>query len=133
MDSIANMLTIIRNAQAANHESVLIPFSNLKKNIATILEEEKFVDKIETIKIKKIKYIKIFLKYTDNNDNSRSPAIREIKKISKSGQRAYTPYEKIRPYKSGYGIKIISTSKGLLTDKKARKQKIGGEVICSVF
>lgn len=130
MDSIANMLTIIRNAQIVKHDSVIVPFSNLKNNIAIILEKEKFINKAEVIKIKKGKYIKIFLKY-DNGD--QNPAISEIKKISKPGQRVYASYKEIKPHKNGYGIKIISTPKGLLTDKEVRRQKIGGEIICSVF
>ena len=129
MDLVANMLTTIRNAQAVKHESVLVPFSKFKNNIALIFKKEKYIKEFKTIKVKNRKYIKIFLDY--NKDGSS--AVTELKKISKPGQRVYLSYKEIRPYKNGYGIKIISTSKGLLTDKEARKQKIGGEVICAIF
>ncbi len=129
MDPVANMLTIIRNAQAVKHESIIVPFSNFKENLALILKKEKYVESVSVLKIKKRKYVKIFLKY--NNDGTS--VITELKKNSTPGQRLYLSYKEIMPYKNNYGIKIISTSKGLLTDKDARKQKIGGEVICSVF
>jgi len=127
-DPIADMLNRIRNAQAVNHPTVDIPFSNLKYEIAKILEKEGFVESVEkkSKKIKKI--IEITLKY-----QNKTPAILELKRISRSGQRIYKTFKEIRPVKRGYGITIISTSKGLMTDKKARKQKLGGEVICEIW
>ncbi len=128
MDPIADMLTSIRNAQAVLKETVKIPFSKLKFEIAKILEKNAFVEKVEKKGrgIKRI--IEIKLKYED-----KKPVISGLKRISKPGQRIYLRAKKIKPVRSGYGISIISTSKGLLTDKEVRKQNIGGEVICEVW
>ena len=128
MDVIGDMLTNIKNAQAVNKETVDIPFSNLKYEIAKILEKKGFVEKVEK-KGKKLKRtIEITLKYDD-----KTPAISGLKRISKPGQRIYQSAKKIRKVRGGYGIAIVSTSKGLMTDKEARKQKLGGEVICEVW
>lgn len=135
MDPIADMLTIIRNGLAVKKDKVLVPFSKIKFEIAKILEKEKFIEKVEKVK-RKIKrgkskpkpFLEIYLKYEDGQ-----PAISGIEKISKPGQRIYLPYKKIKPVKGGYGIAIISTSKGLMTDKEARKKKVGGEIICEVW
>lgn len=128
MDPISDMLTSIRNALAVKHLTVKIPFSKLKYEMAQILEKEGFVKKVERKGKRAKKIIEITLKY--END---SPAISGLKRISKPGQRIYLPYKKIKKVKGGYGIAIISTSKGLMTDKEARKQKLGGEVICEVW
>lgn len=128
MDPISDMLTSIRNALAVKHLTVKIPFSKLKYEMAQILEKEGFVEKVERKGKRAKKIIEITLKY--END---SPAISGLKRISKPGQRIYLPYKKIKKVKGGYGIAIISTSKGLMTDKEARKQKLGGEVICEVW
>jgi len=127
-DPVSDMLTIIRNAQAVHRSTVDIPFSKLKYEIAKTLEKEKFITGVEKKgrKIKKI--IEITLKYID-----KIPAISGLKKISKPGQRIYLPARKIKRVKGGYGIAIISTSKGLMIDKEARKEKLGGEVICEVW
>jgi len=128
MDPIADMLTSIRNAQAVLKETVKIPFSKLKFEIAKILEKNAFVGKAEK-KGKGIKrIIEIKLKYED-----KTPVISGLKRISKPGQRIYLRAKEIKPVRSGYGISIISTSKGLLTDKEVRKQNIGGEVICEIW
>lgn len=139
MDPISRMLTSIRNAQAVLKPTVAIPFSNLKYEIAKILERERFVEKAEK-KGKKIKKtIEITLKYLPRNENSllrgqdQIPAISGLKRISKLGQRIYINHKAIKPVKGGYGIAIISTSKGLLTNKEARKQKLGGELICEIW
>lgn len=133
MDSISNMLTSIRNAQAVLHPTVTVPFSNLKYEIVKILEKQGFVERIEKKRKKTEKLIEITLKY--NNDNQqKEPAISGIKRVSKPGQRIYLPAQKIRKVKGGYGLAIISTSKaGLVTDKEARKQKLGGEIICEIW
>ena len=141
MDPISDMLTTIRNALALKYPMVEIPFSNLKYEIAKILEREGFIEKAEK-KGKKLKrFIEITLKYlpsqilpgkTWEGKNNR-PAISGLKRISKPGQRIYSNRRKIKRVKGGYGIAIISTSKGLMTDKEARKQKIGGEIICEVW
>jgi small subunit ribosomal protein S8 len=127
MDPIADMLTSIQNAQRAKKESLRVSFSKLKFEIAKILEREGFVDKVEERGRYK-KSILIHLKYDEGR-----PAISGVKRISKPGQRIYKGYSEIKRAKGGYGIAIISTSKGLMTDKEAKKQKVGGEVICEVW
>jgi len=128
MDPITDMLNRIRNAQAVLKETVDISFSNLKYEIAKILEKEKFINKAEKKGKKTKKIIEITLKY-----HEKIPAISGLKRISKPGQRIYKPVKQIKKVKGGYGIAIISTSKGLMTDKEARKQKLGGEVLCEVW
>ncbi len=128
-DPITDMLNRIRNAQAVHHQTVDIPFSNLKYEIAKILEKEGFVEKVEKKGRRVKKIIEISLKYDEN----KLPFISGLKRISKPGQRIYLPAEKIKRVKSGYGIAIISTSKGLMTDKEARKNKLGGEIICEIW
>jgi len=126
VDPIADMLNRIRNAQMAGKPEVSIPFSNLKFNIAEIMEKNKFIDKAE--KKGRKRSIDIILKY-----DNKMPAISSLKKVSKPGQRIYLSFKEIKPVRDGYGIAIISTSKGLITDKEARKQKLGGEVLCEVW
>jgi small subunit ribosomal protein S8 len=128
MDPISDMLTIIRNALIVRHPTVCVPFSNLKYTISKILEREGFIEKVEIKRKRSKRFIEITLKYSDN-----MPAISGLKRISKPGQRIYSNWRKIKRVKGGYGIAIISTSKGLMTDKEARKQKIGGEMICEVW
>lgn len=127
-DPIADMLTRIRNAQAVLRPIVSIPFSNFKYRIAKILEREKFIEKVEKRSKGKTKEIKVFLKY----DNGIS-GILDLKKISKPGQRIYLSAREIRSVRGGYGIAIISTQKGLMTDKEARRQRLGGEVIAEIW
>ena len=127
-DPIADMLTRIRNAQAVRKPEVLIPFSKLKFELAKILKREGFIEDIEEVKGDVQSNIKIGLKYMDEE-----PFIQGLKRTSKPGQRIYKKRNEIRPIKQGLGIVIISTSKGLLTDKQARKEKLGGEVLCEVW
>jgi small subunit ribosomal protein S8 len=129
MDNIANMLTIIRNAQAVGKETAVIPHSKLKLEIAKVLEKEKFVKSAEAKGKKGNKTIEIGLAYGKDGD----PAIKSIKRVSRSSQRIYMPLKKIRPVQYGKGILIISTPKGLLTGKEAKKEKVGGEVICEIW
>ena len=128
MDPIADMLTSIRNAQAVLKETVKIPFSKLKFELAKVLEKSGFVKKVEKKGRGIKKFIEIKLRYED-----KVPVISGIKKISKPGQRIYSGAKELKAVRSGYGISIISTSKGLMTNKEARKQNIGGEVICQVW
>ncbi len=129
MDPIADMLTSIRNAQAAKKDAVDVPFSNIKYEIAEILEKHGFIEKVEKEGRKVKRVIKIFLKY----EKDKSPKISGLKRISKPGQRIYKNFKSLKPVMSGYGVAVISTPKGLMTDKEARKQKLGGEVICEVW
>ena len=128
IDPIVDMFNRIKNAQAVLKPTVSIPFSNLKYEIAKILEKEKYIKKIEKKRRKTKKIIEISLKY-----NKNIPAIVELRRVSKSGQRIYLPVQKIKKVKGGFGIAIISTSKGLMTNKEARKNNLGGEVICEVW
>ena len=128
-DPIADMLNRIRNAQAVLKETVDIPISNLRYEVAKILEKGGFVSGVEKKGKKAKKVIEITLKY-----NEKIPVISGLKRISKPGQRIYKRAKELKPVKGGYGIAIISTSKGgLMTDKEARKQKLGGEVICEIW
>jgi small subunit ribosomal protein S8 len=128
MDPISDMLISIKNAISVKHPVVSIPFSNFKYEIAKILERESFVEKAEKKGRGVKKFIEVTLKY-----EKKQPAISGLKRISKPGQRIYFPFKKIKKVKGGYGIAIISTSKGLMTNKDARKQKMGGEVICEIW
>ncbi len=128
MDPIADMLTIIRNGLATKKESVKVPFSNLKLKIAEILEREGWIEKAEK-KGRRRKYILLKLKY----DKDGNPVISGLKRVSKQGQRIYKGYKEIKKVKGGYGIAIVSTSKGVLTDKEARKKRVGGEIICEIW
>ena len=127
-DPIADMLVRIKNAQAVGHGTVRIPFSKLKFAMLQILEKEGFIAKVEKRGKDVKKYIKIDLKY-----NKNLPAISSAKRISKPGQRIYVGKSDIRLVRQGYGTAIISTSKGLMTDKEAKKQKIGGELMCEIW
>lgn len=127
-DPITDVLNRIKNAQAVSHPTVDVPFSKIKYKIIEILAKEGFIKKFETKGKKTRKIIRITLKYIGN-----TPVISGLKRISKPGRRAYLPYGKIKKVRGGYGIVIISTSKGLRTGKEAKKQKLGGEVICEVW
>ena len=131
-DPITDIINRIRNAQAVFCPTVDIPFSNLKYEIAKIFEKQRFIEKVEK-KGKKIKkVIEITLKYERVVGGWR-PKICGLKRVSKPGQRIYLPAKKIKLVHGGYGMAIISTPKGLMTDKEARKQKLGGEVICEIW
>ncbi len=127
-DPIADMLNRIKNAQAVDHPMVEMPFSNLKYEIAKILEKNGFVEKIEKKGRKAKKTMEIVLKY-----NEKSPAVTGVKRISKPGQRIYLASSEMKKVREGYGMAIISTSKGLMTNREAKKQKLGGEVLCEIW
>jgi small subunit ribosomal protein S8 len=128
MDPITDLLNRIRNAQAVLKPAISLPFSNMKFEIAKILQKEGLVGKVEKEGKKVKKTLEIELRY-----DGKEPLIAGLKRVSKPGQRIYLPASQIRSVKGGYGFAIISTSKGLLTDKEARRQKIGGEVICQIW
>ena len=137
-DPITDLLNRIRNAQAVSHPKTEIPFSNLKYEIVKILERKGFIKKVEKKGKKTKKIIEITLKYdtkthAEGEARQRRPAISGLKRISKPGQRIYKSLKEIKPVKSGYGIAIISTSKGLMTNKEARRQKLGGEILCEIW
>lgn len=128
-DPIADMLTRIRNAQVAKHDSIVLPASNAKKAIAKILLAEGYVKSVDFVDDGPQGSIKIALKYV----GGKQPVIAGLKKISKPGLRVYAKSEELPKVLGGLGIAIISTSKGLMTDKDARKQMIGGEVLAYIW
>lgn len=128
MDPISNMLSSIRNALAVEKNTVDVSFSKLKHEITKILEKEGYIERIEKKGRGVKKIIRIFLKY-----ENKIPVISGLRKISKPGQRIYLKSKEIKSVRHGYGKAIVSTSKGLMTDKEARKQKLGGEIICEVW
>jgi small subunit ribosomal protein S8 len=128
MDPIADMLTRIRNAQAVLHRTVMIPFSQIKFNLAKILEKEKLVDKVDTQGKKSKKVIKLELKYKNN-----LPVINSLKRISRPGLRVYIKKDELKPIRQGFGLIIISTSEGLMTNREAKEKKLGGEVLCEIW
>lgn len=128
-DPIADMLTRIRNANQVRHETVEMPSSTIKKEIAEILKREGFIRDAEFVGDKKQGIIRIFLKYGPNNER----VITGLKRISKPGLRVYTKSTEVPRVLGGLGIAIISTSKGMLTDKEARQAKSGGEVVCYIW
>ena len=128
-DVVADMLTRIRNANSAKHESVEIPASNLKKAIAQILLDEGYIKAYEIIDDGKQGTIKVTLKYGENKQR----IIQGLRRVSKPGLRIYAASADLPKVKNGLGIAIVSTSKGLMTDKAARKQNIGGEVLAFVW
>ena len=127
-DPIADLLTRIRNAITARHDTVSIPASKMKKAIADILVDEGFVASSEIVEEQGHNNIKIVLKYVDNRN-----AITNLKRISKPGLRVYCGCQDLPKVLGGYGIAIISTSRGVMTDKKARELKVGGEVLAYVW
>lgn len=127
-DSIADMLTRIRNAASAGHATVEVPASNLKKAIARILQEEGYIGRIELIANEHQGVIRITLKYA-----AKKSVISGIKRISRPGLRVYAEAEKLPKVLGGLGVALISTSQGIMTDKKARLASIGGEVLAYVW
>ncbi|MCR5182987.1 MAG: 30S ribosomal protein S8 [Clostridia bacterium] len=128
-DPIADMLTRIRNANTAGHDTVEIPASKMKKSIAQILKDEGFINDFEVIEDGKQGIIKVTMKYAAGKEK----VISGIKKISKPGLKVYAKAEDVPRVLGGLGIAILSTSKGVISDKEARKLGIGGEVICYVW
>lgn len=127
-DPISDMLTRIRNGLAAGKQDLVMPYSKYKHNLAQVLLEEGFLSGVNELP-GRIKMLQINLKY----DNGGSPVITGIKRVSTPGQRIYSPVSKIPRTNGGFGVTVVSTSKGLVTDKRARKDRIGGEVICQIW
>lgn len=128
-DPIADLLTRIRNANSAKHETVEIPASNIKKSIVEILNEEGYIKNYQIIDDGKQGIIRVTLKYGQNHEK----VLTGLKRVSKPGLRIYAGAEELPRVLKGLGIAIISTSKGIMTDKKARKENIGGEVLAFVW
>jgi len=128
-DPIADMLTRIRNASSVKHESVDIPRSKLKEEMARILKDEEFIREYKVLEDNKQGVIRVYLKY----DSDKGQVIKGLKRISKPGLRVYANKEEVPRVLGGLGIAILSTSQGIITDSVARKQGVGGEVICYVW
>ena len=129
-DPIADFLTRIRNAQLAGHRIVEIPASNLKKRMTEILYNQGYILKYKFEDDNKQGLIKIALKY---DAQTKQPAIQSLERISRPGLRQYSKPNEFRRVKNGLGIAIVSTSKGVLTDKEAKSQNVGGEVLCYIY
>mgnify|MGYP001191961551 FL=1 len=126
-DPVADLLTRIRNALMRKKMSVNVPYSKLKHELSKLLVKEGFLENVKKVK-KDFDELEIVLKY--HNDE---PVIKELTRESKPGLRKYISYKDIKPHKGGLGLKVLTTSKGLMTDKEAIKAEIGGEIICRVF
>ncbi len=127
-DPISDMLTRIRNALASRKADLVMPYSKFKHSLAKVLLEEGFLAGVNELP-GRVKMLQINLKY----DQGGSPVITGVKRVSTPGQRIYMPVTKIPRTNGGFGVTVVSTSKGLVTDKRARKDRIGGEVICQVW
>ncbi len=128
-DTVADMLTHIRNANSAKHETVDIPASNMKKAIAQILLDEGYIKSFQVLEDNKQGVIRIALKYGPN----KSQVITGLRRVSKPGLRIYSSCEDMPRVMKGLGIAILSTSKGVMTDRQARREKVGGEVLAFVW
>jgi small subunit ribosomal protein S8 len=128
-DPIADMLTRMRNGIIASFDTVDVPSSKLKINIAKILKSEGFIKNYKVIADKKQGLIRIFLKYDENGE----PVIGGLKRVSRSSCRVFAKKDKVPMVLNGFGINVLSTSKGVMTDKQARKLGVGGEILCSVW
>lgn len=128
-DPIADMLTRIRNASKAKHEKVDIPSSKMKIEIAKILKDEGFVKNVKLVKDRRQGLIRVYLKYTEDE----LPVIQGMKRVSRPGCRVYAGNDAIPKVMRGLGTAILSTPKGIQTDKQARKANVGGEILCHVW
>ncbi|MEA2007186.1 MAG: 30S ribosomal protein S8 [Patescibacteria group bacterium] len=128
VDQIADMLTRIRNAQCAGKHDVSMPASNFKIALAKLFQKNGYIDEVSIFSEGNKKYLRLRLRYVD-----REPAIKGIRRVSRQGQRIYIGKNKIPRVRNGYGIAVISTSQGVLTDDEARKEGLGGEMICEMW
>lgn len=128
-DTIADLLTRIRNANSSKHDTVDVPASNMKKAIVQILVDEGYVKSYTVIEDDKQGVIRITLKYGEN----KTPVLQGLKRVSKPGLRIYTNVEDMPRVLKGLGIAILSTSKGIMTDRKARAEGVGGEILCYIW
>jgi small subunit ribosomal protein S8 len=127
-DTIGDFLTRIRNAAKAKHKTVEIPNSSLKTAIALILKDQGYIANVENVDDGKQGVVKLTLKYYQG-----APVIREVRRVSTPGRRVYSPASELPRVRNGLGIAIVSTSKGVLTDKQARQYNVGGEVLCTIW
>lgn len=128
-DFVADFLTVVRNASKAQKDKVTAPASNMTVKIAEILKEEGFVDNIKVFSEENKRFVRVHLKYI----RGKKPAIQGLRRISTPGCRRYVGHDGIPRVQGGLGVAIISTSKGVITDREARKNKLGGELLCTVW
>jgi small subunit ribosomal protein S8 len=128
-DPLADMLSRIRNAGRAGHDKVDIPASRMKIALARIFKEEGFIKNYKVIKDNRQGILRVYIRYDDN----QKPLIQRIERVSRPGLRVYVGYEDLPKVQGGLGVAVISTSKGVITDRQARKLKVGGEVLCQVW
>lgn len=128
-DPIADMLTRVRNAGKAKFNSVDIPGSKMKTELARVMKEQGYIRNYKFIKDGKQGILRVYLKYADD----QSHVIQEINRVSKPSRRVYVGAGDVKPFFNGMGITVLSTSKGVLTDKQALKENVGGEVLCNIF
>jgi small subunit ribosomal protein S8 len=128
-DPIADMLTRIRNGAKAEFAKVDIPGSKLKVELARVLKEQGYIKNYKFLEDEKQGVLRVYLKYA----GEKKPAIYGLERVSKPGRRVYTKSKEVKPVLNGLGISILSTSKGLMTDKQAKKENVGGEVLCNIW
>jgi small subunit ribosomal protein S8 len=128
-DPIADMLTRVRNAGKAKFNSVDIPGSKMKTELARVMKEQGYIRNYKFIKDGKQGILRVYLKYADD----QSHVILEINRVSKPSRRVYVGAGDVKSFYNGLGISVLSTSKGILTDKQARKENVGGEIVCNIF
>jgi len=129
MDTIAQFLTVIRNGGAARHEKIDVPASKLRAGIAQILVDTGYIRSFKVAKDSKQGIMRLYLKYDENGGH----AITAINRVSRPGRRVYVKSNEVPKVRSGYGMSILSTSKGIMSDKKAAEQNLGGELLCTVW
>jgi small subunit ribosomal protein S8 len=128
-DPISDMLARIRNGSLARHDRVEMPHSNLKKHIAEVLKQEGFLDDVRESEGEGKKTLTLVLRYS----RDKSSAIDGVRRVSAPGRRVYVRYDRIPRVRSGMGVSILSTSRGVMTDRQAREQKVGGELLCEIW
>lgn len=128
-DPVADLLTRIRNALLAKHDRLDVPTSKLKRNIVALLKAEGYIEDFEIIENKPQDTLRVFLRYSQQG----VPAMRRVSRVSKPGRRVYRGADDIKPVLNGLGTAIVSTSKGLLTDRQAREMRVGGEILCELW
>jgi small subunit ribosomal protein S8 len=129
IDPIADLLSRVRNAHLAKHDRLDLPTSKLKVEVCRLLKEEGLIKNFRLVDGEPRNVLRIFLRYTEEG----APAIRHLRRISRPGRRVYRGADDIRPVLNGLGVGIVSTSKGLLTDKQARERRLGGELLCELW
>ena len=132
-DPIGDLLTRIRNAQSANHDSLELPDSKIKREVLRILHSEGYISRYEVINDAPQNRIKVTLKYTTSQGQRRTPVIHGLKRVSKPGLRVYVNHGEIPVVQRGLGIAILTTSRGLMTGKQARRMGVGGEVLAYIY